>query len=104
MLSQWNKGSSNFFARQLSLHYFTDADWAGNLDDRTSTSAYIVFLGANPMNWSSSKQCFVARSFIEAEYRSIASTAADLHWSRSVLTELGISLSSPPVISNIEAT
>ncbi|KAF7143342.1 hypothetical protein RHSIM_Rhsim05G0201800 [Rhododendron simsii] len=27
------------------LHAYSDADWAGNLDDRTSTSAYIVYLG-----------------------------------------------------------
>ena len=31
----------------LSLHAFADADWAVNSDTRTSTSAYITFLGAN---------------------------------------------------------
>ena len=30
------------------LHAFADADWAGDPNDRTSTSAYVVFLGANP--------------------------------------------------------
>ena len=32
----------------LILHGFSDADWAGNLDDRTSTRAFHIFLGANP--------------------------------------------------------
>ncbi|RVW28582.1 Retrovirus-related Pol polyprotein from transposon RE2 [Vitis vinifera] len=30
------------------LTTYTDADWAGNIDDRTSTSAYITFLAAIP--------------------------------------------------------
>ncbi|KAL0318105.1 UNVERIFIED_CONTAM: Retrovirus-related Pol polyprotein from transposon RE2 [Sesamum calycinum] len=38
------------------LHAFADADWAGDPNDRTSTSAYVVFLGANPISWSSKKQ------------------------------------------------
>ncbi|KAL0304800.1 UNVERIFIED_CONTAM: ATP synthase subunit alpha, mitochondrial [Sesamum calycinum] len=41
------------------MHY---ADWAGDPNDRTSTSAYVVFLGANPISWSSKKQKTVARS------------------------------------------
>ena len=32
------------------LHGFSDADWVGNLDDRTSTSAFLIFLGANPIS------------------------------------------------------
>lgn len=40
----------------------------------------------------------VSRSSTEAEYRSIANAKADILWTRSILTELGSSLSSPPVI------
>ena len=32
------------------LKTYSDADWAGNVDDRTSTSAYISFLGSNPIS------------------------------------------------------
>ncbi|RVW74760.1 Retrovirus-related Pol polyprotein from transposon RE1 [Vitis vinifera] len=59
----------------LALHAFSDSDWAGNKDDFTSTSAYIIYLGHNPISWSSKKQRTVARSSTEAEYRSVASTA-----------------------------
>jgi hypothetical protein len=38
------------------LKTFFNADWAGNLNDRTSTSAYICFLGVMPISWKSNKQ------------------------------------------------
>lgn len=34
----------------VSLHAYTDANWAGNKDDYTSTSAYIVYLGRHPVS------------------------------------------------------
>ena len=90
----------------LALHAFSDADWAGNKDDFTSTSAYIVYLGSNPVSWSSKKQRTVARSSTEAEYRSVAATASELRWICSLLTELGITPPTQPVIycDNVGAT
>lgn len=32
------------YGSSLSLHAYSDADWARNKDDNTSTSVYIVFL------------------------------------------------------------
>ncbi|KAF5449795.1 hypothetical protein F2P56_030207 [Juglans regia] len=37
------------------LHAFADADWACDPNDRTSTSAYVLFLGTNPISSSSKK-------------------------------------------------
>ena len=39
----------------LILHGFSDTDWAGNLDDHTSTRSFLTFLRANPISWSSTK-------------------------------------------------
>ena len=33
----------------LSLHAFVDADWGGNLDYWSSTTAYVLYLGKNPI-------------------------------------------------------
>ena len=45
-----------------------DADLADDPDDRTSTSACVIFLDANLVSWRSTKQRTVARSLTEAEY------------------------------------
>jgi hypothetical protein len=97
----------------LSLHEFSDAlhaysgaDWAGDPDHFSSTSAYIVYLGRNPISWSSKKQKTVARSSTEAEYRSIANIVVELNWVSSLLYDLGLPLPTCPIIycDNVGAT
>lgn len=114
--SEWNMGTCPHWINakylvlhhdtSLSLHVFFDPDWAGNKDDYNSTSAYIVYLGHNPISWSSKKQRMIARSSTEAKYRVVASTAAELRWLCSLLTELGFCLSVALVIyyDNVGAT
>lgn len=88
------------------LHAFSDADWAGDTDDYLSTTANIVYLGGNPISWSSKKQKGVARSSTKAKYRAVADTASELRWVCSLLSELGVTLTDVPVIycDNIGAT
>ncbi|KAK0608463.1 hypothetical protein LWI29_031040 [Acer saccharum] len=88
------------------LHAFADSDWAGDLDDRRSTTAYIVFLGSTPISWCSKKQHTVARSSTEAEYRAIAAAAAELNWLGNLLSKLRIQAPDIPVIycDNVGAT
>ncbi|KAK0572212.1 hypothetical protein LWI29_027896 [Acer saccharum] len=79
MVRSWNVMVRSWNV-MVSLHAFSYADWAANKDDFSSTSAYIVYLGRNPISWTSKKQNTIARSSMEAEYRSIATTAAELNW------------------------
>ena len=56
----------------LGVESYTDADWAGCLGDRRSTSGYCTFVGGNLVTWRSKKQPMVALSSAEAEYRAMA--------------------------------
>uniref|UniRef100_A0A2N9F793 DDE Tnp4 domain-containing protein n=1 Tax=Fagus sylvatica TaxID=28930 RepID=A0A2N9F793_FAGSY len=82
----------------LSLYGFSDADWAGCLDTRCSTTGYCIYLGANCISWASKKQATVSRSSAEAEYRSMSTTTAELTWILYLLRDIGINLSTPPVL------
>jgi hypothetical protein len=44
------------------LSAFSDADWAGNSDDRRSTGGHAIFYGGNIIAWSARKQAIVSRS------------------------------------------
>ncbi|BBH05042.1 HXXXD-type acyl-transferase family protein [Prunus dulcis] len=56
----------------LDVEGHTDADWAGSITDRRSTSGYFTFVGGNLVSWRSKKQKVVSRSSAEAEYRGMA--------------------------------
>ncbi|KAG2956824.1 hypothetical protein PC118_g24293 [Phytophthora cactorum] len=47
---------------------YSDADWAGDLADRKSTSGYTFMLMGAPVSWGSKKQSSVSLSTSEAEY------------------------------------
>ena len=70
-----------------SLCGYSDADWAGSCD-RKSTTGFCTFVGGNLVTWKSKKQNVVARSSAEAEYRAMASTASELTWIKQLLKEL----------------
>ncbi|KAG9450333.1 hypothetical protein H6P81_010298 [Aristolochia fimbriata] len=63
------------------LASYSDADWAGNVDDRKSTSGGCFYLGNNLVSWYSKKQNSISLSTAEeAEYIAAGSCCAQLIW------------------------
>ena len=81
----------------LSLHAYSDAYLTIDKDDYISTTVYIIYLGRNPISWTSWKQKTRARSSTEAEYRVVAATAAKILWLNNLLQKLG----QCPTIQNV---
>ncbi|MCH95793.1 copia-type polyprotein [Trifolium medium] len=72
----------------LKLVGWSDSDYAGDLDDRKSTSDYVFMLGESAVSWCSKKQPIVSLSTTEAEYVAAAACACQCIWIRNVLKHL----------------
>ena len=66
--------------RVINVHGFFDADWAGDLDHRRSTSGYVFNLFGGVINWMSKRQAIVALSTTEFEYVEATHTNKEAKW------------------------
>ena len=87
------KHGINYGSSTLNLEAYCDADYAGDLDTRRSTTGYVFILGGGAISWSSRLQPTVAASTTEAEYMAAAYAIKEALWLRTLLTELGMDLS-----------
>jgi histone deacetylase 1/2 len=88
-----NTGITFIKSPSIYLSAFSDAAWAGCLDDRRSTEGFAIFVGPNLVSWSARKQATVSRS-------------TELIWVEALLRELGVKLKKKPCLwcDNLGAT
>uniref|UniRef100_H3H9Q4 Integrase catalytic domain-containing protein n=1 Tax=Phytophthora ramorum TaxID=164328 RepID=H3H9Q4_PHYRM len=79
------------FSREDSLGMcgYSDADWAGDIESRRSTSGYAFMMNGGCISWRSKKQRTVALSSTEAEYMALSEATQEAVWLKVILCELG---------------
>ncbi|GJS84042.1 hypothetical protein Tco_0750583 [Tanacetum coccineum] len=71
------------------LTAFSDADHAGCIDTRKSTSGGIQFLGDKLFSWMSKNQDCTAMSSAEAEFVALSASCAQIMWMGTQLKDYG---------------
>nr|GEZ30736.1 hypothetical protein [Tanacetum cinerariifolium] len=79
------------------LTAFLDADYAGCIDSRKSTSGGIQFLGDKLVSWMSKKHNCTAMSSAEAEYVALSASCAQVMWMRTQLQDYGFNYNKIPL-------
>nr|GEZ66472.1 hypothetical protein [Tanacetum cinerariifolium] len=77
---------------------YHNADHAGCIDSRKSTSGGIQFLGDKLVSWMSKKQNCTAMSSAEAEYVALSASCAQVIWIRTQLQDYGFNYNKIPRI------
>jgi hypothetical protein len=68
---------------------YSDADWAGNRDDRRSVSGMMLVMCGAPVVWRSTFQKTIALSSTEAEHMELSDCVKECVW-LSCLTEYAV--------------
>ena len=69
---------------------YSDANLAGCVDSRKSTSGYIFILGSRVVSWRSMKQTLTTTSIMEAEFVSYFEAISHGVWLKSFIAGLRI--------------
>nr|GEW95964.1 retrovirus-related Pol polyprotein from transposon TNT 1-94 [Tanacetum cinerariifolium] len=83
---------------------FPDADHAGCIDSRKSTSGGIQFLGDKLVSWMPKKQNCTAISLAGAEYVALSAICAQVMWMRTQLQDYGFNYNKIPLYCDSQST
>ena len=73
----------------MKLQDYVDADFAGDIDSRKSTTEFVFTLDGTAISWASNLQKIVTLSTTEAEYVAITEAGKEMIWLYGFLDELG---------------
>ena len=83
------------FETMLDMFGMSDADFAGDLRTRRSTSGFVVYMAGGPYAWGSKLMSTIAASTQESEYMSAYYLGQQLLYARGQLKELRLKLKRP---------
>ena len=73
----------------MTLKANCDADWAGDANERRSTTGYVFSVGMGAVSWNCKKQPTIALSTTEAEYMALSHSTKEAIWIRKLLADVG---------------
>jgi hypothetical protein len=71
--------------RTNSIVRYVDADYAGEMNDRRSTTCYLFILSGGPICWRSTLQSIIAMSTTEVEYIVVAEPTKEALWLKGLV-------------------
>ena len=73
----------------MKLQGYIDADFAGDIDSRKSTTGFVFTLGGTTISWASNLKKIVTLSTTEAKYVAATEAGNEMIWLHGFLDELG---------------
>ena len=92
------------FTSPTPLLGYGDADYAGDMDTRRSTTGYVFIFNSGAISWSSRLQPTVAASTTEAEYMAAASTVKEALWLRTLFSDFDIKIPTIDIFCDNQST
>jgi len=77
-----------FRKNEEDLKGYCDADWAGDIDNRRSTSGYVFVYQHGAISWATKLQKTIALSSTEAELMSVVAATQEAIWLKRLVNEL----------------
>jgi hypothetical protein len=74
----------------LEIEGYSDADYAGYVDERKSTSGYVFTLAGGAISWKSFKQSITAPSTMVAEYVACYEASGQANWLKKFIPGLRV--------------
>jgi len=68
---------------------YCDADWAGDLEDRRSTTGFVFMMGGGTISWNSKQQPTIGLSMTKAKYMASTQATKEAIWMTKLMKELG---------------
>ena len=70
------------------LRGYCDTHYAGDTNDRRSTTGYMFIVGSGAVSWNSKRQQTAARSTVEAEYTATSEGTKEAIWLRQLMVDV----------------
>ncbi|KAI3518707.1 hypothetical protein L1887_07519 [Cichorium endivia] len=70
------------------LEGYSHASWISNVEDHTSTSGWVFFLGGRAIYWASKKQTCITNSTIEYEFVALSAAGKEAEWLKYLIYEI----------------